>query len=81
MSDPQQQAALWSAIEKIAASHGLTPSGLAKQAGLHATAFNKSKRVKPNGPRWPSTETIADVLAVTGMTWAEFGRMVDEGVE
>lgn len=78
MNYPQQHAAVWAAIERIAAERKLSPSGLARLAGFDATAFNKSKRVKPNGPRWPSTETIAGILAVTGMTWAEFGRMVDE---
>lgn len=54
-----RQQAIWAAIEKIADMRGLTPSGLAKLAGLDAPAFNKSKRVKRNGVRWPSTETPA----------------------
>ena len=82
MSDKDRHhAAVWSAIEQIAERRGLTPSGLAKLAGLDATAFNRSKRVKPDGIRWPSTETVASVLAVTGITWVEFGKLVGEGLE
>ena len=58
---------VWSAIDAVAARHGLSPSGLAKKAGLDATAFNPSKRHGGDGrPRWPSTESIAKVLAATG---------------
>lgn len=70
-------AAIWAAIERIAERRGLTPSGLAKLAGLDATAFNRSKRVYRGSLRWPSAETIAGVLAAAGMTWTEFGRLVD----
>jgi phage repressor protein C with HTH and peptisase S24 domain len=59
--------AVWSAIDALAARHGLSPSGLAKKAGLDPTAFNPSKRHGGDGrPRWPSTESIAKVLAATG---------------
>jgi phage repressor protein C with HTH and peptisase S24 domain len=58
---------VWGAIDAVAARHGLSPSGLAKQAGLDPTAFNPSKRHGHDGrPRWPSTESIAKVLAATG---------------
>lgn len=58
---------VWGAIDALAARHGLSPSGLAKQAGLDPTAFNRSKRHGHDGrPRWPSTESIAKVLAATG---------------
>ena len=43
--------------------HGLTPSGLARRAGLDPTSFNKSKRLSAGGRlRWPSTESVAKVL-------------------
>jgi phage repressor protein C with HTH and peptisase S24 domain len=59
--------AVWGAIDALAARHGLSPSGLAKKAGLDPTAFNPSKRHGGDGrPRWPSTESIAKVLAATG---------------
>lgn len=58
---------VWDAIDALAARYGLSPSGLAKQAGLDPTAFNPSKRHGHDGrPRWPSTESIAKVLAATG---------------
>lgn len=58
---------VWAAIDALAARHGLSSSGLAKQAGLDPTAFNPSKRHGHDGrPRWPSTESIAKVLAATG---------------
>jgi phage repressor protein C with HTH and peptisase S24 domain len=58
---------VWSAIDAVAMRHGLSASGLAKKAGLDPTAFNPSKRHGSDGrPRWPSTESIAKVLAATG---------------
>jgi phage repressor protein C with HTH and peptisase S24 domain len=64
---------VWSAIDAVAARHGLSSSGLARKAGLDATAFNPSKRHGGDGrPRWPSTESIAKVLAATGETLEAF---------
>jgi phage repressor protein C with HTH and peptisase S24 domain len=58
---------VWGAIDALAARHGLSSSGLAKKAGLDPTAFNPSKRHGSDGrPRWPSTESIAKILAATG---------------
>jgi phage repressor protein C with HTH and peptisase S24 domain len=57
---------IWTALDRLAARAKLTPSGLAKKAGLDPTTFNKSKRVTPEGrPRWPSTESVAKALAAT----------------
>lgn len=74
-----RHAAIWAAIDAIAERKGISPSRLAIISGHDKTAFNKSKRTKHGEPRWLSTETIAKVIAATGMTWAEFGRMVDKG--
>ncbi len=64
---------IWTAIDRLAAAHGLSASGLAKRAGLDATAFNRSKRVTADGhTRWPSTESIAKILAATGAGVEEF---------
>lgn len=64
---------VWQAIDQLAADHSLSPSGLARRAGLDPTTFNKSKRVARDGrPRWPSTESIAKILEATGATLAEF---------
>ncbi len=72
---------IWRAIDALAAENGLSPSGLAKKAGLDATTFNKSKRVAPakkgaGKPRWPSTESIAKILGATGASMEEFTALV-----
>src|SRR3569623_3048111 len=65
--------AIWDAIVSLAARHGFTPSGLAKLAGLDATAFNRSKRVSRDGrARWPSTESIAKLLEATNESFETF---------
>lgn len=70
---------IWRAIDRLAAETGYSPSGLAKKAGLDPTTFNKSKRVSADGkPRWPSTESIAKILAVTGVTMGAFFAMIDQ---
>ena len=64
---------IWSAIDTLAQRYGLTPSGLARKAGLDATTFNRSKRLSADGrERWPSTESIAKILAATGASLDEF---------
>ena len=51
----------------------MSPSALAKRAGLDATTFNKSKRITREGKlRWPSTESVAKILDATGSTVADF---------
>ena len=57
---------IWNAIDRLAERNSLSPSGLARRAGLDATTFNKSKRASVDGrPRWPSTESIAKILEAT----------------
>ncbi len=64
---------IWVAIDRLANASGYSTSGLAKKAGLDPTAFNRSKRMSPEGkPRWPSTESLAKILAVTNVTMNEF---------
>lgn len=64
---------IWGAIDALAMRTGMTPSGLAKRAGLDPTTFNRSKRKGADGnPRWPSTESIAKVLAATGVEVDDF---------
>lgn len=68
---------IWSGIDKLAANKGYSASGLAKKAGLDPTSFNKSKRFNPDGKaRWPSTESISKILAVTDMTMADFSHVI-----
>jgi len=65
--------AIWDAIDALATRHGFTASGLAKLAGLDATAFNRSKRVSRDGrERWPSTESISKLLEATGESFDSF---------
>jgi len=67
--------AVWDGIDALAKRHGLSPSALAKLAGLDPTAFNPSKRVSKEGrERWPSTESISKVLEATGETFETFLR-------
>lgn len=69
---------IWTAIDRIAADHDMTPSGLAKRAGLDPTAFNKSKRIgKDAKPRWPSTESIAKILEALNIPLSDFLGRVD----
>ena len=68
---------IWRALDALAAEHGLSASGLARRAGLDATAFNPSKRIGGDGrARWPSTESVAKVLAATGTGIEAFASLV-----
>ncbi len=70
---------IWKAIDRLAAKHGLSASGLARRAGLDPTTFNKSKRVGPDGRlRWPSTESIAKILDATGEPLGGFLALIGE---
>lgn len=71
---------IWTGIDRLASAFGYSPSGLAKKAGLDATSFNKSKRISPDGkPRWPSTESISKILAVTGATMSDLISLIEAG--
>lgn len=68
---------IWRAIDTLAAERGLSPSALARQAGLDPTSFNPSKRRMADGKqRWPSTESIAKILAATGARLEDFSALV-----
>ena len=68
---------IWDAIDALAARHSMSVSRLAREAGLDATTFNKSKRLGTDGrPRWPSTESISKVLSATG---SSLGEMMSDG--
>jgi phage repressor protein C with HTH and peptisase S24 domain len=69
---------IWAAIDRLAGRAGLSPSGLAKKAGLDPTTFNKSKRVTPDGrARWPSTESVSKALAATATPVEHFVALID----
>jgi phage repressor protein C with HTH and peptisase S24 domain len=68
---------IWRAIDSLAATRGLSPSGLAKAAGLDPTTFNRSKRFGPDGrPRWPSTESVARALEACDATLDDLAAML-----
>jgi phage repressor protein C with HTH and peptisase S24 domain len=69
---------IWTALDRLAARAGLSPSGLAKRAGLDPTTFNKSKRVTADGrERWPSTESVAKALTATGISVETFVQFIE----
>lgn len=69
---------LWKAIDKLAERNGLSASGLARRAGLDATAFNKSKRSAADGsPRWLSTESLMKALDAVGSSLEDFAALAE----
>jgi phage repressor protein C with HTH and peptisase S24 domain len=69
---------VWRGIDQLAESNGLSPSGLAKRAGLDATAFNPSKRTAKDGrPRWPSTESLARALQAVDTGFDDFAALIE----
>jgi phage repressor protein C with HTH and peptisase S24 domain len=64
---------IWEAIDRLAADNNLSPSGLAKKAGLDPTTFNRSKRIAADGrERWPSTESLSKILTATRTEVGDF---------
>ncbi len=74
-----KHADVWRAIDRLAAKHGMSASGLARRSRLDPTTFNKSKRITKEGKqRWPSTESVSKVLAATVDSLAEFVAQMGE---
>lgn len=74
---------IWSALDRLAERYGLTPSGLARKAGLDPTTFNRSKRSDypmSGRTKWPSTLSVSKVLTATGASLEEFTRLIDPKV-
>lgn len=70
---------IWRGVDRLALHNALTPSGLAKRAGLDPTTFNKSKRITHEGKqRWPSTESISKILEATQTTFMDFVGLIDQ---
>lgn len=70
---------IWTALDRLAERSALSPSGLAKCAGLDPTTFNKSKRVTADGrERWPSTESLAKALAATKTSIDSFVQLIGD---
>ncbi len=68
---------IWAALDRLAQHYSTSPSGLARQAGLDPTTFNKSKRSSGTKQRWPSTESLSKVLNVLNMSFEDFARFAD----
>ena len=69
---------IWTAIDALAKRFDMSPSAMAKMAGLDPTAFNRSKRGDGESrPRWPSTESLAKVLEATGVGFSEFAALTE----
>src|SRR3546814_19065992 len=72
-SDLLRHQDIWRAIDRLARESGMSPSGLARRAGLDPTTFNKSKRIARDGkPRWPTTESISKITAATRTKMGHF---------
>ena len=72
-------AQIWTALDRLAERAGLSPSGLARRAGLDPTTFNKSKRITGDGrERWPSTESVAKALAATDTAIDTFVQFIED---
>ena len=77
---PLTHAQVWTALDRLAERAGMSPSGLAKRAGLDPTTFNKSKRVTADGrERWPSTESVSKALAATNSSIDTFVQLIGDG--
>ena len=71
---------VWTALDRLAERAGMSPSGLAKRAGLDPTTFNKSKRITADGrERWPSTESVSKALAATNSSIDTFVQLSGAG--
>jgi phage repressor protein C with HTH and peptisase S24 domain len=72
---------IWRAIDALAQRFDMTPSAMARMAGLDPTSFNRSKRGSAEGgghARWPSTESLAKLLEATGINFSEFAALTEQ---
>jgi len=64
---------IWAALDALAQKFAMSPSAMARAAGLDPTTFNKSKRIGVDGKaRWPSTESLSKVLGALGVSFEDF---------
>jgi phage repressor protein C with HTH and peptisase S24 domain len=76
---PLTHGQVWAALDRLAERAGMSPSGLARRAGLDPTTFNKSKRITADGrERWPSTESVAKALAATNASIDTFVQLIGD---
>lgn len=67
---------LWRGVDRLAAKNGLSTSGLAVRSGLHATAFNRSKRIRNGRPHWITVETLHKILKATNTSLIDFVNLI-----
>lgn len=73
---------VWEAVDKLAKINGLSPSGLAKKAGLDSTTFNKSKRTRHDGKkRWPSLDSLNKIIDVCHISFDEFFALAGDDAD
>lgn len=71
---------IWRAIDALAERFDMTPSAMARMAGLDPTSFNRSKRGSADADgraRWPSTESLSKLLEATGVNFSEFAALTE----
>jgi phage repressor protein C with HTH and peptisase S24 domain len=72
---------IWRAIDALAERFDMTPSAMARLAGLDPTSFNRSKRGSAEAgghARWPSTESLAKLLEATGVNFSDFAALTGQ---
>lgn len=78
---PLSHTDIWKGLDALAKREGVSPSALARRAGLDPTSFNPSKRYGPGDPprpRWPSTESLMLVLASCQITLGDFAALAND---
>lgn len=69
---------LWRAVDEIAMRLGISVSRLSINAGLDASALNKSKRCKKRGQHWLSVESLSRILDTAKISVAEFAEILEK---
>lgn len=68
-----KQEDVWRGIDYLADEIGVTPSRLARMAGLDQAVFSSARRRKADGSlRWPSMDSLAKVLRVADISIGDF---------
>src|SRR4030088_2459801 len=70
---------IWTALDRLGAGAGLSPSRVAKPSRPAPPTFKKSKRVTPDGrERWPSTESVSKALTATSSSIDTFVQLIGD---
>ena len=68
-----KQEDVWRGIDRLADEIGVTPSRLARMAGLDQAVFSSARRRKPDGSlHWPAMGSLAKVLRVANISIGDF---------